>query len=97
MKTVRDMPDLKGAKVLVRVDLDVPVDEKGMITEEFRIIKQKENLDYLLSRGARCVLVGHASDPDIESFEQLMPQFRKYLGYEMSFGTTLKDVKAFLD
>lgn len=97
MKTVRDMPDLQGAKVLVRVDLDVPVDEQGKITEEFRIIKQRDNLDYLLSRGARCVLIGHASDPDIGSFGQLREQLQALLGHPMDFGTSLNDVRSFLD
>ena len=31
MKTVRDLRDLKGKKVLLRVDFDVPVDDKGEI------------------------------------------------------------------
>ena len=52
MKTVRDIADLKDKKVLLRVDFDVPVSDKDEIQESFRIKKQKEVLDYLVSHDA---------------------------------------------
>lgn len=93
MKTVRDIPDLSGATVLLRTDLDVPVDDNGHITEEFRIIKQKENLNFLVSRGARVIMVAHASDEDAASFRNLLPQFERLLSKEIVFLEKIEDIK----
>ena len=40
MKTILDIPDLKDKKILLRVDFDVPVSDKGQIEDPFRIKKQ---------------------------------------------------------
>lgn len=94
MKSVRDIPDIRGAPVLLRADFDVPVDEHGHVHEEFRIVKQKENLDFLLSRGARVVMVAHISA--VESFRPLLPQLKKFLGREIGFADDLTEVHRFV-
>ncbi|HXV26490.1 MAG TPA: phosphoglycerate kinase [Candidatus Paceibacterota bacterium] len=93
MRTVRDIPGLSDATVLLRADLDVPVAENGLIEEEFRIIQQKENLDFLLSGGARVVMVAHASDPQAQSFRGLLPQLKRLFGREISFLAGLEDIR----
>lgn len=55
--------ELKGKKVLMRVDFDVPVDEAGKITESFRIQSHVDTLNYLLSLGARVALISHRGSP----------------------------------
>lgn len=91
MKTLIDIPDLKDKKVLLRVDFDIPVDEKGGIEESFRIKKQKETLDYLVNHGAKVVMVAHISAPSTSSgqvgpsFADLIPQLHILLGYEIGF------------
>lgn len=94
MRTVRDIPNLDGATVLLRADLDVPVDENGHITEAFRVIKQKENLDYLTEHGARIVMVAHASDDNASSFRGLLPQLKRILGKEMAFLEKIEDIRS---
>ena len=65
--------DLKDKKVLLRVDFDVPVSDKVRIEEPFRIKKQKETLDYLISHGAKVVMVAHISDKSVnQSFSELI-------------------------
>jgi phosphoglycerate kinase len=91
MRNVQDIPEFKGARVLVRADFDVPVDGNGHITEDFRIFKQKENLDYLLSRGAKVVIIAHLSARD--SFRDLQPQLRRLLGREFAFIKDLADLQ----
>jgi len=93
MRTIRDIPEITGKSVLLRADLDVPVDENGKILEEFRIVKQRENLQWLLSQKARVVMVAHISA--IASFEPLLSQLRRLLGVELTFAKTLKEAKAF--
>ncbi len=95
MKTVKDIADFKDKKVLLRVDFDVPVDEKGQITEPFRIKKQKEMLDWLVQQGARVVMFGHLHTGK-ESFAELIPQLHLLLGYEVGFIKTVEDIAAYV-
>ena len=93
MRTIRDIPDLTDTTVLLRADLDVPVDESGKITEEYRIIKQVENLEHLLSRGARVIMVAHNSDPHAVSFRELVPQLKRLFGRELAFLPDIRDIR----
>src|SRR3990167_10600032 len=98
MKTVRDLRDLKGKKVLLRVDFDVPVDDKREIQETFRIKKQKETLDYLINQGAQVVMVAHISDESIhKSFSEIMPQLHLLLGHEINFIRTISEIGSYLE
>lgn len=94
MKIIREDTDLKDKKVLLRVDFDVPVSEKGEIEEPFRIKKQKEALDYLVERGAHVVMVAHISD--VESFADLVPQLHILLGQEFDFIKSVADISTWL-
>lgn len=89
--------DLKNKKVLLRVDFDVPVSSGGQIEESFRIKRQKETLDYLVSRGAKVVMVAHTSDQFVDqSFAALMPQLHILLGYEVNFLKTVPEIGPYL-
>ena len=44
MRNILDITDMKNKKVLLRVDFNVPVSEKGQIEEPFKIERQKESL-----------------------------------------------------
>ena len=94
MKTLREITDLKDKKVLLRVDFDVPVSEKGQIEEPFRIKKQKEMLDYLIEHGAKVVMVAHISATS--SFADLVPQLHILIGVEFDFIKTVTDIPTWL-
>lgn len=62
-KTIRDI-DVKGKRVLVRVDFNVPQDKKdGHITDDRRIREALPTLNYLLDHGASLVLMSHLGRP----------------------------------
>jgi phosphoglycerate kinase len=55
--------DLKGKKVFLRVDFDVPVKD-GIIEEGFRILSHKDTINYLIENGAKVLLASHISATD---------------------------------
>ncbi len=62
-KTIRDI-DVSGKRVLIRVDFNVPLDEKsGNITDDSRIKAAVPTIDYLLDHDAKLVLCSHMGRP----------------------------------
>ena len=60
--TVRDLRELKGTRIFVRVDYNVPI-ERGAIDDDTRIRASLPTLDHLLRGGARLVLASHLGRP----------------------------------
>ncbi len=62
-KTVADV-DVKGKKVLVRCDFNVPQDEAGNIKDDRRIREALPTIKHLVEHGAKVVLTSHLGRPD---------------------------------
>ena len=61
-KTIEDV-NVKGKRVLVRVDFNVPMDADKNITDENRIVGALPTIKYLLKNGAKVVLCSHMGKP----------------------------------
>lgn len=66
--TIEDI-DVKGKKVIVRVDFNVPLDSNGNITDDKRIVGALPTIKYLISKNAKTILVSHLGRPK-EGFEE---------------------------
>jgi 3-phosphoglycerate kinase len=62
-KTIRDI-DVHNKRVLLRADYNVPLDDKGNITDDYRLQQSLPTLHYLLEQGARVIICSHLGRPD---------------------------------
>ena len=87
--TVKDV-DLKGKKVLVRVDFNVPVKD-GVITNDNRITAALPTIKYILEQGGRAILFSHLgrvkeeADKEGKSLAPVAANLAAKLGQEVTF------------
>jgi len=62
-KTIRDI-DLAGKRVLLRADYNVPLNDRGEITDDYRVQQSLPTIRFLLGQGASVIVCSHLGRPD---------------------------------
>ena len=90
-KSVHDLGDIKGKRALVRVDINVPMDENKNVTDDTRIRAILPTLQFLKDKGAKIILMAHLGRPKGEwkvdefSLEPVAKYMSKLLGEDVLF------------
>lgn len=88
-KTIRDY-DLKGKKVIIRVDFNVPIKD-GNITDDNRIVESLKTIEYAIENGAKVILMSHLGrvktieDKETNTLEPVAFRLSELLGKEVIF------------
>ncbi len=68
--TVKDV-EIKGKRVIVRVDFNVPLDDKGNITDDTRIKAALPTIKHLMENNAKIILMSHLGRPKGEVVDKM--------------------------
>ena len=85
-----DNYDFKGKRAIIRVDFNVPLNEKGEVTDDTRIRAAIPTIKKVLEKGGSVILMSHLGrpkkNPDPKfSLEQIVPAIEKRLGVKVMF------------
>ena len=66
-----DQIDMKGKKVFLRVDFNVPMDKSGNVTDDTRVRASLPTIKYALEKGAKLILASHLGRPKGKRVEEM--------------------------
>ena len=94
-----DNYDFKGKRAIIRVDFNVPLNEKGEVTDDTRIRAAIPTIKKVLAEGGSVILMSHMGrpkkNPDPKfSLEQIVPAIEKRLGVKVMFAGDCMGEKA---
>lgn len=86
-KNITDV-DIENKRVLLRCDFNVPLDENGNITDNTRIVKALDTINYIISRNAKLVIMSHLGRPKGEydkkySLKPVKEELERLLNHEV--------------
>ncbi|KKQ87678.1 MAG: Phosphoglycerate kinase [Parcubacteria group bacterium GW2011_GWF2_38_8] len=78
MRSIEQLKNLKGKKVLVRADFNVPI-KNGKVLDDFRIKKVLPTIKFLQQKGAEVILISHLGKDGTESMKPVADCLKKYI------------------
>ncbi|MEI6316110.1 MAG: phosphoglycerate kinase [bacterium] len=79
MQSIKQIKSLKGLRVLVRADFNVPLDSKGKVADMFRIKSAIPTIQYLQKKGAKIILLSHIGREQSDSLQPVYTALKKYI------------------
>jgi phosphoglycerate kinase len=76
IQSIEEMQDINDKFVLVRTDYNVPVKD-GVIKDDYRIKKSLPTLEYLVSKGAKVLIISHIWEEETKSLEIVCTRLRQ--------------------
>ncbi len=74
MRSIKQIGDIKGKTVLLRVDFNVPIKD-GKVEDDFRIKSALPTVNFLIEKGAKIILITHLGKDGAESLEPVTNRF----------------------
>ena len=101
-KSIKDLGDIKGKKALIRVDINVPLDENKNVTDDTRIQAIVPTVNYLRERGAKIILMAHLGRPKGEknpefTLEPVAKYMAKVFGEEIVFIPSVEEAAPYVE
>ncbi len=101
-KSIKDLGDIKGKRALIRVDVNVPLDENKNVTDDTRIQAIVPTVNYLTERGARVILMAHLGRPKGErnmefSLAPVAKYMSKVFGQEIVFIPSVEEAAPYVE
>ncbi len=101
-KSIKDLGDIKGKRALIRVDINVPLDENKNVTDDTRIQAIVPTVNYLKEKGAKIILMAHLGRPKGErkpefSLEPVAKYMAKVFGEEIVFIPSVEEAAPFVE
>ncbi len=93
-KSIKDLGDIKGKRALVRVDVNVPLDDNNQVSDDTRIQAILPTVKFLQEKGAKVILMAHLGRPKGEvkpefTLEPVAKHLSKVLGQDVLFVKSL--------
>ncbi|MES3031416.1 MAG: phosphoglycerate kinase [Patescibacteria group bacterium] len=95
MKTVKDIQHFEGVKVLLRLDLNVPI-KNGKVVDDFRIQKSLPLLHMLTEKGAKVIIIAHIETVGDPTLEPIVASIRSF-GINCEFVKNYKHVNSLIE
>ena len=101
-KSIKDLGDIKGKRALVRVDINVPLDENKNVTDDTRIQAIVPTVNFLKERGAKIILMAHLGRPKGEknpefTLAPVAKYMAKVFGEEIVFIPSVEEMAPYVE
>ncbi len=101
-KSIHDLGDIRGKRALVRVDINVPLDENKNVTDDTRIQAIVPTVKFLKDKGAKIILMAHLGRPKGErnmefSLAPVAKYMSKVFGEEIVFIPSVEEAKPYVE